>query len=73
MKKKERMEKEIRELKVSLETRQTEIKAKQQEVLESQEHVEKLEHQLREQKQLVDKVQKEFDAVNQKVLEMKFG
>ncbi|MCO5589082.1 hypothetical protein L7F22_043048 [Adiantum nelumboides] len=66
MKKKERLEKEIRELKVSLEGKQAEVKGKEQEVLGNQEQVEKMEHQLREQKQLTDKVQKEFDAANQK-------
>ncbi|KAI5082160.1 hypothetical protein GOP47_0001903 [Adiantum capillus-veneris] len=70
MKKKERLEKEIRELKVSLEGKQAEVKGKEQEVVENQEQVEKMEHQLREQKQLTDKVQKEFDAVNQKVTKL---
>ncbi|KAJ7531789.1 hypothetical protein O6H91_14G058500 [Diphasiastrum complanatum] len=70
VKKKERMEKEIKDLKASVEAKQNEIKLKQAAVTEAQEQVAKLDHSLREQKQVVEKAQKDLDAVNQKVTKL---
>eukprot|EP00899_Mesostigma_viride_P002905 jgi/Mesvir1/12615/Mv16076-RA.1 len=67
MRKKERMEKEMKELKMALEHRQLDIKQKQSLVVNGQEQIAKLEHMLKEQRSNTEKVSKENEALNQKV------
>ncbi|KAL6745341.1 hypothetical protein V8C86DRAFT_2981251 [Haematococcus lacustris] len=65
--KKERMEKEMKELRVSLEARQSEIKAKQQQVAVTEESVQRLEGMMRDAKYNTEKIQKEYNQLNEKV------
>lgn len=57
----------MKDLRFQMEQRQTEVKAKQLQVIEGQEQVDKLDAQLKEQRTHTDKVQKELDLVLQKV------
>lgn len=50
-----------------MDAKQNDVKAKQAQVLENQEQVDKLDMQLKEQKGVTDKAQKELDLVLQKV------
>ena len=61
------MEKELKDLKLSLETKSADIKTKQGSIALGQEQIAKLEHMLKEQKSATEKGQKELDALNQKV------
>ncbi|OAE18620.1 hypothetical protein AXG93_1923s1770 [Marchantia polymorpha subsp. ruderalis] len=70
MKKKERLEREVKELKNSLDSKQNEVKEKMGTMVEQQEVVAKLETTLREQKAIVEKAVKDFELANQKVLKM---
>lgn len=65
--KKERMEKELKDLKASLELKSADIKTKQGSIALGQEQISKLEHMLKEQKSATEKGQKELDGMNQKV------
>lgn len=66
-KKKDKLEREMKELRFSMDAKQNDVKAKQAQVLENQEQVDKLDMQLKEQKGVTDKAQKELDLVLQKV------
>lgn len=66
-KKKDKLEREMKELRSSMDAKQNDVKAKQAQVLENQEQVDKLDMQLKEQKGVTDKAQKELDLVLQKV------
>mmetsp|Transcript_23941 Transcript_23941/g.66472 ORF Transcript_23941/g.66472 Transcript_23941/m.66472 type:complete len:870 (+) Transcript_23941:229-2838(+) len=64
--KKERMEKEMKELKNLLEARQLEIKQKQALVAGADEQVAKLQQLLKEAQQATDKVQKDYNLLSEK-------
>ncbi|CAM6127709.1 unnamed protein product [Calypogeia fissa] len=70
MKKKERLEREIKDVKHSLDQKQNEVKDKLVILAEQQEVVSKLENQLREQKGILEKTTKDFEFANQKVAKM---
>lgn len=55
-----------------MDAKQNDVKAKQAQVLENQEQVDKLDMQLKEQKGVTDKAQKELDLVLQKVCHLIF-
>ncbi|KAM8912088.1 cilia- and flagella-associated protein 58 isoform 2-T2 [Lycaon pictus] len=59
--KKEKLEKELRQIQTDMDTRQTEIKALQQYVQKSKEELQKLEQQLKEQKILNERAAKELE------------
>eukprot|EP00798_Chlamydomonas_sp_ICE-L_P006525 gene6525-3166_t len=65
--KKERMEKEMKELRLNLELRQGEIKQKQVQVTTTEESVQRLEMTLRDAKFGTEKIQKEYNQLNEKV------
>ncbi|KXZ47347.1 hypothetical protein GPECTOR_36g70 [Gonium pectorale] len=67
IRKKERMEKEMKELRQQLEVRSSEIKQKQMQVTTTEEQVGKLEQMLRESKLATEKVQKEYNMLNEKM------
>ncbi|KAH8963965.1 hypothetical protein BDL97_04G038800 [Sphagnum fallax] len=66
-KKKDALEKEMKDLRFQMEARQSEVKAKQIQVAEGQAKVDKLDQMLKDQRQLTDRAQKELDLVLQKV------
>ncbi|KAM4852432.1 cilia- and flagella-associated protein 58 [Thomomys bottae] len=59
--KKEKLEKELKQLQVDMDTRQTEIRALQQYVQKSKEELQRLEQQLKEQKILNERAAKELE------------
>ncbi|XP_012294733.1 cilia- and flagella-associated protein 58 isoform X1 [Aotus nancymaae] len=59
--KKEKLEKELKQIQADMDTRQTEIKALQQYVQKSKEELQKLEQQLKEQKILNERAAKELE------------
>nr|XP_031538693.1 cilia- and flagella-associated protein 58 [Vicugna pacos] len=59
--KKEKLEKELKQIQTDMDTRQTEIKALQQYVQKSKEELQKLEQQLKEQKILNERAAKELE------------
>ncbi|GAB5578766.1 cilia- and flagella-associated protein 58 isoform X3 [Prionailurus iriomotensis] len=59
--KKEKLEKELRQIQTDMDTRQTEIRALQQYVQKSKEELQKLEQQLKEQKILNERAAKELE------------
>lgn len=65
-KRKERLERELKELKANVEARQAEIKARSARVSTGVGEIGALEGQLREQKQLSDRAVKEVDGLTQK-------
>eukprot|EP00002_Diphylleia_rotans_P004987 TRINITY_DN1392_c1_g3_i1.p1 TRINITY_DN1392_c1_g3~~TRINITY_DN1392_c1_g3_i1.p1 ORF type:complete len:887 (-),score=260.76 TRINITY_DN1392_c1_g3_i1:165-2825(-) len=67
---KERLEKEVKELKVLLDTRNSELKTKQSQIVTATEQITKLEHQIREQRSLTDKSLKDYDNLNQRTLKL---
>lgn len=67
MKKKERLEREVKDVKHSLDQKQNELKDKLVILAEQQEVVTKLETTLREQKAIVEKAVKDYEFANQKV------
>lgn len=67
LRKKERMEKEMKELKATLEQRTQEIKMKQSLVAQGEDQISRLEQMLKEQRASTDKAQKEYNALNEKV------
>ncbi|PNH05361.1 hypothetical protein TSOC_008387 [Tetrabaena socialis] len=67
VRKKERMEKEMKELRTQLEVRSGDIKQKQLQVTATEEQVGKLEQMLRESKLATEKVQKEYNLLNEKM------
>uniref|UniRef100_A0A061SN17 Flagellar associated protein n=1 Tax=Tetraselmis sp. GSL018 TaxID=582737 RepID=A0A061SN17_9CHLO len=64
--KKQRMEKEMKELKSALEARQHEIKEKQTEVSAAEDQIAKLQQMLKDANQATEKVQKEFNTLSEK-------
>jgi chromosome segregation ATPase len=69
-KRKERLEKELKEMKVVVEKRHDEIKGRQARVTAGLDEGSKLEAQLREQKQHTDRTLKEVDGLTQKVTKL---
>ena len=67
LRKKERMDKEMKELRLSLEARQSEIKQKQVQIQATEETSQKMEQLVRESKLATEKVQKEYNQLNEKV------
>ena len=70
VRKKERMEKEMKELKSALEARQLEIKHKQSLVSSAEEQVSKLQSLIKEANQATDKVQKEYNLLSEKSMKL---
>jgi chromosome segregation ATPase len=67
LRKKERMEKEMLELKRTLDNRTYEIKQKQTLVAQGEDQILRLEHMLKEQRGNTDKAQREYNNLNEKV------
>lgn len=67
LRKKERMEKEMKELRLSLEARQSEIKQKQGQIQATEETSQRMEQLVRDSKLATEKVQKEYNQMNEKV------
>ena len=67
LRKKERMDKEMKELRLSLEARQSEIKQKQVQIQATEETSQKMEQLVRDSKLATEKVQKEYNQLNEKV------
>ncbi|KAG2443529.1 hypothetical protein HXX76_001881 [Chlamydomonas incerta] len=67
IRKKERMEKEMKELRQQLEIRSSEIKQKQLQMTSTEEQVAKLEQMVRDSKAATEKVQKEYNLLNEKM------
>ncbi|KAG2452279.1 hypothetical protein HYH02_003303 [Chlamydomonas schloesseri] len=67
IRKKERMEKEMKELRQQLEIRSSEIKQKQVQMTSTEEQVAKLEQMVRDSKAATEKVQKEYNMLNEKM------
>eukprot|EP00967_Tisochrysis_lutea_P136596 scaffold243875_cov32-Tisochrysis_lutea.AAC.2 len=66
-KRKERLEKNLRDVKVAVESRQNEIRAKQAQVSEGNDEIKALEASLREKKQNTDRALKEVDTLSAKL------
>lgn len=65
--KKERMEKEMKDLKGTLDQRSVEMKQKQLSIQASEEQVAKLEQMLRDSKASTERIQKDYNQLNEKV------
>lgn len=65
--KKERMEKEMKELRAALDARAGDVKLKSQQIATTEEHVARLEQMVRDSRITTDKVQKEYNQLNEKV------
>jgi chromosome segregation ATPase len=70
LRKKERMEKEMKELKETLEHRAKEIKARQNMVAQGEDQIARLEQMLKDQRATTDKVQKEYNLLNEKSVKL---
>src|SRR6185437_6397710 len=64
------LEKELRDLKTVLEQRQIEIKQKQALISQGNERIQRLELQLKEQKSLTEKALKDYENLNQRTTKL---
>ena len=67
LRRKERMEREVKELRTVLETRQHEVKAKQAQVQHGEEQIARLEQMLKEQRTMTERATKDYNTMSERV------